>query len=263
LLRYLVIIIFLTFQPAYSQTFFRLKSAADITTNKSQATILINIYSGDKKVSHASGFFIDKKGSFLTNNHVMEDYFSISEDKRKIEFLTNSGQRLKSVNIVRCENENNIDLCLLQAKKMKPKAYLAPKQVKLGLGHAVRFVGHCGGKWRIGKGEIIAIYNDFNAKYQQWSQKKNLKTQMIEISQNICPGDSGGPIFNPINGALLGIVTKFFTRKKDNRVWNLGITTKEISAFIKLPRRSKRIKQENIVIEDPDQKQIMKELLQL
>jgi S1-C subfamily serine protease len=255
-LRIMILIFFCGFSTfAQAQRITRLKSIEEILEIRKKAIFKVKAYKNGKHVSTGTGFFIDRKGLAITNFHVMyKNKASVKPETSAKAFidmntlLTTSNYQYKftdmknkdigSPKVLGCGNKNNLDVCYLKFEK-KRVPYIPIDNVKVGLGHKVFSLGHCGGELNVKKGEIKKYHKDFLNYYSITNIKYNHNSKMIEVSNPICPGDSGGPIFNS-QGNLVGITTIRFSKnvqvdytKSEVKWWRLGITIDEVKSVKK------------------------------
>lgn len=232
---------------AFPQTINRLLSTDKILELRKKAIFKIAMYDNSgKHISNGTGFFIKKDGTAITNFHVLyhannKTLFSNSNDTKYL----NMNYLLKSSNfqykitdmngkdieggapkVLGCGNENNIDACLLKFD-LKKTPYIPIDNVKVGKGNKVHSIGYCNGL-NTKNGEIKEYFKDFLTLKNITNINYNLKTKMIQVTNPVCPGDSGGPIFSA-NGDLVGMTTIRFKNElaeaddSDDRWFYLGI----------------------------------------
>lgn len=226
-----------------AQTITRLQDFKKTLEIRKRSIVKIEVFNEQKRILFGTGFFIDSIGTIATNFHVlyptsdeinrvkafekkrvyMNDLIKNSKYSYRITF--NDGQKAQSIKLLGCGNANNIDLCQLKVER-KNNAFIPIENNKIGLGNTVYSIGFCKDEINYKKGIIDEYHKDFLSQYDQWSYNLNQKTPMINISNNICKGDSGGPILSS-NGVLLGMTTIYFQDK--NKKWNLGILYSELN----------------------------------
>ncbi len=142
-----------------------------------------------KHRSLGSGFFIDKAGFIVTNNHVIED-------ADKIEVILKSGKKFEAEIIGRDPN-TDIAIIKIEAKDVFPAVTLGNSD-SLEVGQWVVAIGSPFGLEQTvtagivsAKGRVIGSgpYDDF-----------------IQTDASINPGNSGGPLIN-MKGRVVGINT--------------------------------------------------------
>lgn len=228
---------------ASSQTITRLQDFKKTIDVRKRSIVKIEVFQDNKRILFGTGFFIDSIGTIATNFHVLyptSDEINrvkafekkrifmndlIKNSKYSYQIIFNDGQKAKKIALLGCGNINNIDLCQLKVER-KNNAYIPIEKNHIGLGNTVYSIGYCDDQINYKKGVIDEYHKDFLSQYDQWSYNLNQKTPMINISNNICKGDSGGPILSS-NGVLLGMTTIYFQDK--NKKWNLGILYSELN----------------------------------
>lgn len=256
--NFLLLTVALFCSLSYGQRINRLYSVDKILEIRKKAIFKIDMYDNlGKHISSGTGFFINKDGLAVTNFHVLfhannKTLFSKTEKSKYInmnyliktgsfqyKFTDKDGNTLKggSPKIIGCGNKNNIDACLLKFNIQKT-AHIPTDAIKVGKGNKVLSIGYCGGSLNIKKGNIINYYKDFLSLKNITNINYNLETKMIQVSNPICPGDSGGPIFSS-NGDLVGMTTIRFknnlVESNDANQWiNLGILIQELKKIKKI-----------------------------
>lgn len=244
---FLLSFILFTFQLK-AQVIHRLYSINKILEIRQHAIFKIVAYENGKQLTHGTGFFIDGKGTALTNFHVLfhseknlfaSDGFDYKEldmssllrlSKYKYRFIDHLGNDLGTPEILGCGNSNNLDACRLKFHLQKKTSYIPLSDEKIGTGHKVFSLGYCGGNLNTKNGQIREYHTDFLSKYNISRLNLNRNTKMIDITNPICPGDSGGPIFSA-TGQLVGMTSIRF--EGQGKKFFLGILideTKKIKA---------------------------------
>jgi S1-C subfamily serine protease len=229
-----------------AQVINRLLPVDKILEKRKNAIFKVSVFENGIPKSHGTGFFINSKGLALTNFHVLyhrknliqsngykysniDMNYLLKTSGFQYKFTNKDGIDLGNPVVIGCGNKNNIDACFIKFEKNKTP-YIPIEDVKVGTGNKVFSIGHCGGKMNVKNGKIKEYHKDFLSKYDITDVKYNLSTKMIDISNPVCPGDSGGPIFSS-NGNLVGMTTIRFSKKK--RWWYLGIMIKEVESVKK------------------------------
>lgn len=229
-----------------AQVIHRLYSVEKILEIRQSAIFKIISYKDGKQFSHGTGFFIKPDGTALTNFHVLfhsEENLYASDgyhyndlkmnkllklSKFKYRFIDQNGKDLGAPNIIGCGNKNNLDACMLKFNSEKKFSYIPLSEEKIGKGHKVLSLGHCGGKLNTKNGTIREYHTDFLGKFNIASLNLNRNTKMIDITNPICPGDSGGPIFSS-TGQLVGMTSIRF--KGQGKQFFLGILIDETKSI--------------------------------
>ncbi len=238
-----------------AQAIVGLKSQDYVNKLRHKAVLKITIFDKElNEVSVGSGFYLGRSGLILTNFHVLRDF--LNKTDHKIQIQDKSGKRLESLTILNCNSSEQKDLCLL---KSKPSKYYFPATgSKIGRGHQLTLIGHCGKKdFNIKEGKVIEYYKSTNNKFKLKYNELNYRTDLIQTSANQCPGDSGGPFYSS-QGALLGIASIVFTNNSSSKEYNIGITNNEILSFIKRKSNPKKVLNERIIKETKSEAKLMK-----
>ncbi len=141
-----------------------------------------------------SGFFISPDGVVATNFHVMEE---VAEGKGGAHprFVLPNGRIIEKYQVGHCQRSSRTDLCVLKldhypARYFDPRLGRSPPEE----GTEIFSVGNAESKMMPA---IRGIYRgSFDFRNAGW----------IEVSNEILPGDSGGPIFT-WDGRLVGMST--------------------------------------------------------
>lgn len=201
-----------------------------IIRKKSQVNIVT--YEGDNEIQAGHGFFISKDGKILTNHHVVKD-FDLKNPNHKIQITDWSGKLIKDLKVIKCLGPKNADLCLLSSSFKAPGWYEVENK-NISIGNEIHFFGECNGVRKFKKGKIISFANDFirgqEINFENFYDKN---VERMEISMELCHGDSGSAIYNPSNGEIQGIATSIFIdSKKVTAKKNLAISTKAIFEWL-------------------------------
>lgn len=173
-----------------------------------------------------TGFFVGPGGTVVTNFHVMK--YLKENPRAPVEFELGDGRIAQDFMVGECRESSMIDLCLLKLN-VEPKRYFIAMEQVLFKGTPVWHFGNSGGeRFVLGSGKFIGEYAHQNAGY-------------IEVSNEIRPGDSGGPIFT-LNGRLAGVSTLIhsfwneFQTKESGEKHFVGMASKEV---VKIKNRVK------------------------
>ena len=162
--------------------------------------------------SSGSGFFINKKGYFVTNYHVVAE----CSDKSKIIF------REEEVDAKLIAKDKSLDLALLRAK-VKPKDYLKISNERPEKRQKIIVAGYPFGK---------GINDDLNINDGRITSLKGFddNSNEITIDAAINPGNSGGPIVNE-DGELVGVVVSGLAKDQSEGI-NFGIKASSVKNFL-------------------------------
>jgi len=142
-----------------------------------------------KQRSLGSGFFIDKDGYIVTNNHVIEN-------ADKIEVILKDEKRFEAEIVGR---DANTDLALI---KIKPERNLSVLQ--FGNSDSLKV-----GQWVVAIGNPFGLDNTVTAGIVSAKGRvigSGPYDDFIQTDASINPGNSGGPLLN-MNGEVVGINT--------------------------------------------------------
>ena len=223
--------------PVFGQTHFMVQDQTKLEQEKLRAVVQIKIL--DKKeevISYGAGFFLSKTGYLLTSYHVLQPFFD--DPKLTLKILPQDFARtLGEIEILACQDDRKIDLCLMKVNDYSPSAYLAPSKINFSLGHQGTFIGHCAGRdFRIVKGKLKAIYKDI---YQfvtavkildEYRPDRNLKVEMVQLDTQHCGGDSGGPLFG-LQGELWGVTQEWIEINGSGEKFYLFISANEVADY--------------------------------
>jgi len=249
-----------------------LKSQKEVINDGINSTLLIRGYKKNRLAFVGAGFFISKKGIFVTNHHVIEDAIQ-NPSAYRVEFLTSNEERINNIEFAGCGDQRKIDLCVLKATNYKPKKIFSFSQSKIGLGQKVVLVGHCEDPpWSVKSGEIIKTWSDIQENLGKVEVTRNDGVETIETNVFQCGGDSGGPLFSPVNGKLVGMTTERHVITKDQkeiRKYMMSITSLEIEKYVKskksfgpLPFKVRSLTGNKIIpTDDKARKEMLKKLL--
>jgi serine protease Do len=150
-----------------------------------------------KERSLGSGFIIDKDGSILTNNHVVQ-----GADKIVVRLSDNKDYEAK---VLGSDGETDIAVIKIQAAKDLPVAELGNSDT-LEVGEWVLAIGNPFGlDHTVTSGIISAKGRQIGGRYDNF----------IQTDASINPGNSGGPLIN-MSGQVIGINTMIFSRTGGN-----------------------------------------------
>lgn len=182
----------------------------------------------------ASGFFVDDRGYFLTANHVIQAIEKRRQLRHLRVFMHTLDDR-RGIPAVVVAREPKYDLVLL---KVKGDAY---PHLKLGdstqvrAGQRIALMGFPFG-FLLGlhpstNGGIISNVSPIAVPAVS---TRHLDAAMIEalrkpfdifqLDATAYPGNSGGPVFDPTTGEVLGVVNRAFIRKTKEKVIASGIS---------------------------------------
>lgn len=228
-------ILFLVFvQVAYSKT------PDEVIEGKKRAVLLITVHDkmSGKRISNGGGFFVDNKGHFVTNYHVIEEFLARPE-KFQLRFQDINGDEFDDVEILRCGNEQKIDLCYGLIRAGRKIYFLDVTNRTPNKTQAVAIVGHNNlNYFSVRKGEVGDLIQNSGEKFGvPFNERDNINVPMIELTHydypnGKCKGDSGCPVFDVFSGDLLGVFTICYSGKESGVVHKLAIDTRSVYSFI-------------------------------
>ena len=168
--------------------------------------------SGSDIASSGSGFFINSKGYFVTNYHVIAE----CNDKSKISF------KQEDVDAKLIAKDQSLDLALLRAK-VKPKSFLylsadPPEKIQ-----TIYVAGYPFGK---GLSDDLKITQGIISSLKGFGDNSN----EIQIDAAINPGNSGGPIVND-DGELIAVAVSGLAKDLTEGI-NFGIKASSVKNFL-------------------------------
>ena len=167
---------------------------------------------GTEVASSGSGFFINNKGYFVTNYHVVAD----CNDKSKITF------KEKDVDAKLIAKDESLDLALLRAK-VKPKSYL---YLSADLPEKIQTIYVAGYPFGKGLSDDLKITQGIISSLKGFGDNSN----EIQIDAAINPGNSGGPIVND-DGELMAVAVSGLAKDQSEGI-NFGIKASSVKNFL-------------------------------
>ena len=167
---------------------------------------------GTEVASSGSGFFINNKGYFVTNYHVIAE----CNDKSKITF------KEKDVDAKLIVKDQFLDLALLRAN-VKPKSFLYLSADPLEKIQTIYVAGYPFGK---GLSDDLKITQGIISSLKGFGDNSN----EIQIDAAINPGNSGGPIVND-DGELMAVAVSGLAKDQSEGI-NFGIKASSVKNFL-------------------------------
>ncbi|MDQ7009845.1 MAG: trypsin-like peptidase domain-containing protein [Candidatus Gracilibacteria bacterium] len=153
----------------------------------------------DNKVGGGTGFFVNKDGIIITNNHVVKNKNS------KYIIILNNGKEFKAKIIYSDKKEDIALLKVLSTEGFSPLNIIPlnfiEKNNNLKIGQFVIAIGNTLSKFN--NSVSFGIISGLNRKIE--NNYINLEN-LIQTDANINPGNSGGPLIN-LKGEVIGINT--------------------------------------------------------
>lgn len=193
-----------------------------VLKDKGSAVCLIEITDGKKIKSSGSGFLISKDGYILTNAHVVKSAKYNQDLKIKIKFLFSDNSNKEYVAAV-ARFSKSLDLSVLKIAGNFEKFCSLSLSSELQIMDDIMVVGYPLGKnikATPGVLQAFQTFDDFG--------------QMLDISVDVDPGNSGGPVFNS-NGEVVGVVTAELRGLN----FNLAIPAELVNKYITMSETEK------------------------
>lgn len=206
-MKYIIIFaLFFSLVPCGSaQDLSRGKSVKDIENARKSATLKITIIVNDK-TEEFSGFFYGKDGHFVTVHHALRASNFFFSKNAKFNIMDADGNEFSDAVVNSCTNENKVDICIGQIKNYKPKNYFVYNGSLTIKGSDFNSFGACKDAFSSKKGNVTNVTDNYQASYSgAWQDVYNKKTKLLELSIPSCVGDSGGALFEPFTGNLIGM----------------------------------------------------------
>lgn len=169
------------------------RSPAELFKELSPAVVAIAQLEGEHATGGGTGFVIDKRGTIVTNFHVIDAAKAL-----RIKFI--NGAIYEDVDLL--TDSAPADLALLRVEVKKPKSGEVPVYEPATLGDSEAVV--------VGE-RAIAIGNPLGLEHTLTdglvsSRRKYQGKNWIQVSVPVSPGNSGGPLFN-LRGEVIGVTT--------------------------------------------------------
>ena len=159
---------------------------ADLAEYVQERTVTVNVKTIDGTEGTGTGFFIDSKGTILTNFHVIDGASSIT-----VEAISGATYPVKRI----VDFSNLYDLAVLQID-ISESPYLEFSETPIRTGENVYAVGSALG----------VLTGSFTAGIVSSTRRSHGMIDCIQMDAAISPGNSGGPLVN-IYGEVVGINT--------------------------------------------------------
>lgn len=190
---------------ALAQDLSRGKTILEIADARKKATLKFTTLVNGKG-EQFTGFFYGKEGHFITVHHSFRSSgFLLSKDG-KLNIIDSEGNEYSEGIIHSCTNENNVDICVGKIKNHKPKYFLTYNGTQAFKGSEFNSFGICKEDFSSKKGKVINVTDNYQGTYRgAWQDIYNKKTRLLELNIPACVGDSGGALFEPYTGNLMGM----------------------------------------------------------
>jgi S1-C subfamily serine protease len=181
-----------------------------------------------------SGFFLDDRGRFLTANHVVE---TIKERKRMFDlrvFLPSDAGKEGHPATVVAQDERH-DFALLEVKGGQFFPLELGDSAHVREGQAIALTGFPFGFFLdLYPSTCVGIISSISPIALPVHGPRRPKAEMLEalrspfnvfqLDATANPGHSGGPLFDPATGKVLGIINSGFIRKTKEQIISTGIS---------------------------------------
>ena len=182
-------------------------------SSKMQCEFKSSTGSSDDVASSGSGFFINNKGYFITNNHVVKGC-----KQSKIKF------KEEEVDAELIATDETLDLALLKAK-VKPKDYLDISDDPPEKMQRIFVAGYPFGK---GLSDDLKFTQGIISAVKGYADNSN----QIQLDAAINPGNSGGPIVNE-DGDLVAVAVSGMSKSKSEGI-GFGIKASSVKNFLEV-----------------------------
>ncbi|MFO0858131.1 MAG: serine protease [Phycisphaerales bacterium] len=193
----------------------------------SKAVVKIRAEITDTVCAVGTGFFVDAKGTLVTNFHVLQD-------ARKAVITLPTEQEVEAVPVAW---SSELDLAILQAqfgKDAPPTDFLVIEHLTPSLGEDVWSLGFPAGMSITATKGIVSA----NRKYSELPESLRSNSDYspsstwVQTDCPINPGNSGGPLLNK-NGKVIGVNTWVWTNKHESY---FALSASHVSFLLTAPR---------------------------
>lgn len=200
------LIVFLLLPPmVLAQDLSRGKSITEIELARKKATLKFTTLVNGKG-EQFTGFFYGNEGYFVTVHHSFRSSGFLLAKDGKLNITDSEGNEFEEGVINSCTNENNVDICVGKIKNHKPKYFLTYNGTQAFKGSEFNSFGICKEDFSSKKGKVVNVTDNYQGAYRgAWQDIYNKKTRLLELNIPACVGDSGGALFEPYTGNLMGM----------------------------------------------------------
>ena len=176
-----------------------------------------------------TGMILSADGLVLTNNHVVEGARAI------VVTVTTTGESYRA-SIVGTDPDEDVAVVQIEgASDLTPIPMGDSESVAVGdriaaIGNA----GGAGGTPNIAAGRVTALGQQITATAEDGSDAQTLQ-DMIQVSANVVPGDSGGPLADD-SGKVVGMTTAASVANGTGRLRSFGGTSTDVGYAIPIDR---------------------------
>ena len=206
------------------------RGAKEVSAYKKAAPAVVFVISKNK--AFGSGVVIDKKGSIITNWHVVKDLPNVV-----VVFKPKNSAELKkelavTAQVKRIDKKRDLALLKINTPPKNLSYMKLGNSSSLAVGQDVHAIGHPKGEiWTYSKGFVSQIRSNY-----KWTSEEGSthRATVVQTQTPISPGNSGGPLFDD-KGNLIGINS--FQFQGDNL--NYAVAVNEVKSFLTSKKRKK------------------------
>ena len=176
------------------------RGAKEVSAYRKAAPAVVFVISKNK--AFGSGVVIDKKGSIITNWHVVKDLPNVV-----VVFKPKNSAELKkelafTAQVTGIDKKRDLALLKINTPPKNLSYMKLGNSSSLAVGQDVHAIGHPKGEiWTYSKGFVSQIRSNY-----EWTSKEGAthRATVVQTQTPISPGNSGGPLFDD-KGNLIGI----------------------------------------------------------
>ena len=199
------------------------RGAKEVSAYRKAAPAVVFVLS--KKEAFGSGVVIDKKGSIITNWHVVKDLPNVV-----VVFKPKNSAELKkelafTAQVTRIDKNRDLALLKINTPPKNLSYMRLGNSSNLDVGQDVHAIGHPKGEiWTYTKGFVSQVRSNY-----KWTSKEGSthRATVVQTQTPISPGSSGGPLFDD-KGNLVGINS--FQVQGGNL--NYAVAVNEVKSFL-------------------------------
>jgi len=206
------------------------RGAKEVSAYRKVAPAVVFVISKDK--AFGSGVVIDKKGSIITNWHVVKDLPNVV-----VVFKPKNSAELKkelafTAQVTRIDKKRDLALLKISTHPKNLSYMRLGNSSNLDVGQDVHAIGHPKGEiWTYTKGFVSQIRSNY-----KWTSEEGSthRATVVQTQTPISPGSSGGPLFDD-KGNLIGINSFQFKGES----LNYAVAVNEVKSFLTSKKRKK------------------------
>ena len=199
------------------------RGAKEVSAYRKVAPAVVFVISKDK--AFGSGVVIDKKGSIITNWHVVKDLPNVV-----VVFKPKNSAELKkelafTAQVIKIDKKRDLALLKINTPPKNLTYMKLGNSSSLAVGQDVHAIGHPKGEiWTYSKGFVSQIRSNY-----KWTSKEGSthRATVVQTQTPISPGNSGGPLFDD-KGNLIGINSFQFPGES----LNYAVAVNEVKSFL-------------------------------